>query len=62
MKRRYDEDAERAPLPDVWKFVIALIAIVSMYITANKVTDSIYEHDVLMYDNLEYVQYNEENV
>ena len=56
------EDEERAPLSDAWKFIISIIVIAGMFIAVNKITDSIYEHDVLMYDNLEYVQSNEENV
>ena len=56
------EDEERAPLSDAWKFIISVIVIAGMFIAVNKITDSIYEHDVLMYDNLEYVQSNEENV
>ena len=56
------EDEERAPLSDAWKFIISIIVIAGMFIAVNKITDSIYEHDVLMYANLEYVQSNEENV
>lgn len=61
-RKKVEFEDERTPLPEVWKLVIVFIVIIGMYIAANKVTDYIYEQDIRMYNEAEYVRYNDENV
>lgn len=54
MSKKNNFDEERTAIPEVWKLIVVLVASIGMLIIANKVTDAVYEKE-MMQSQAEYV-------